>query len=138
MSDTQGSVEAYQFAVTGALTVLAGAVAYPVPFNAELVSVYAQVGTAPTGADLLLNVRKNGVALFSGTGRVKVAAGSTSGKLAEVNPVASGQNYIGGAVPNTPALGLYSAGDSVSVDVEQIGSTVAGSNLGVTLFFVER
>ncbi len=136
MADTQDFILTHLR--SGALTVSNGAQPVPLPVPAELVAVYAAVGTAPTGAALLVNVRKNGVSLFSGAGRVTVAAGATSGNKVEAPGVTPGQNVIAASVPSAVALGTFAAGDTFTVDVEQIGSTVAGSDLGVTLFFVEK
>ncbi len=136
MADTQDFILNHR--VAGALTVAAGAQPIPIPMPVELYGVYAAVGTAPTGAAILVNVRKNGTSLFAGANRVTIAAGATFGSKVEAPGVTSGQNVIAASVPSAVALGTFNTGDVFTVDVEQIGSTVAGSDLGVSLFFIEK
>jgi hypothetical protein len=72
------------------------------------------VGTAPTGAAILVDVNKNGTTIFTTQGnRPSIAAGG---------------NASSAAVPDVTSL---AAGDFLTVDVDQIGSTVAGSDLTV-------
>jgi hypothetical protein len=72
------------------------------------------VKTAPTGADLIVQLNQNGVALGTAT----IAAGDTSGFLAL----------------DEPCL----AGDLLTLDITQVGSTVAGSNLTATVTYREE
>lgn len=106
----------------GALTVGAGKDRIVFPFNADIVSVSAIVGTAPTGAPLILDVLKNGTTVFSTTAnRPTVAAGATQTTL----------------YPR-PDVTRVTQGDSLSLTVVQIGSTVAGSDLDVIVQYVVR
>jgi hypothetical protein len=70
------------------------------------------VRTAPTGADLQVDVNKNGTSIFNAHGDLKIVAGATTGN----------------AVPVTTALALD---DKLTVDIVQIGSTIAGAGLTV-------
>ena len=80
--------------------------------------VTVSAGTAPTGADLILDVNKNGVSVFTNqASRPKVAAGAFVGVV-------------------TPPATTIADGDYVSIDVDQVGSTVAGANLIVEVAFV--
>jgi hypothetical protein len=56
---------AVPFSKTGAQTVATGAVRYRIPFAAVIESVAATVGTAPTGASLIVDVNKNGTTIFT-------------------------------------------------------------------------
>lgn len=77
------------------------------------------VGTAPTGADLIVDVNVNGTTAFSAqTARPKVVAGQTTGSSV---PAVSGADV------------LVAPGAALTVDVDQIGSTVAGSDLSVVI-----
>lgn len=85
----------------------------------RLRNVSLSVGTAPTGADLIVDVNVNGTTAFSAqTGRPKVVAGQTSGSAV---PAVSGADVD------------VAPGAVVTVDVDQVGSTVAGSDLTVTI-----
>lgn len=73
------------------------------------VRVYAD--TAPTGADLVLDVNKNGTTVFTTqANRPRVAAGANAGLS---------------AAPDVLALAV---GDRLSLDVDQVGSTVQGGD----------
>jgi len=74
------------------------------------------VGFAPTGADVIFDIHKNGTTVFTNqANRPRVVAGSTVGAL---------------AIPDVLA---YAAGDVFTVDVDQIGSTLAGSLATITM-----
>lgn len=76
------------------------------------------VGKAPTGADAIFDVNKNGTTVFTTqSNRPKVLATTTVGGL---------------VVPDVTA---FVAGDVVTVDVDQIGSTIAGGYATLTLGF---
>jgi hypothetical protein len=101
------------FAVTGTLTV--GTDKAPTllaPCTLTITSVRLVVKTAPTGADLQVDVNKNGTSIFNAHGDLKIVAGATTGN----------------AAPVTTALALD---DKLTVDIVQVGSTVAGADLTV-------
>ncbi|MGH3375974.1 MAG: hypothetical protein ACRDP6_14645 [Actinoallomurus sp.] len=78
-------------------------------------SVRASVGTAPTGASLIVDVNKNGTTIFTTqANRPTVAiSGNTSGKVTNMD------------------VTTLADGDYITVDIDQIGSTVAGADLVV-------
>lgn len=78
---------------------------YRVPADGVLERFDAIVKTAPTGADLLVRLRQAGHALVT----VTIPAGTTSAGI--------GVNQA------------VSAGDILTLDITQVGSSVAGSNL---------
>jgi hypothetical protein len=77
---------------------------------------WASVGTAPTGASLIVDINKNGTTIFT--------------TQANRPTIAAGTNF---AESGTPAVTTWADGDYVTFDVDQIGSTVAGSDLVVAL-----
>lgn len=121
--------------VAGALTVAPGVLRYVVPFACELVEVRVTASTAPTGADLIFDIDKNGTTIFTDqTKRPKILAGAFASAPIKVTPgVAPGANVITSPVPDAVPVATFAAGDYVTINVEQIGSTVAGSNAVVTL-----
>ena len=138
MSDFNETV-IVQHNVSGTLTVAAGAVPYPVPFPCELVAVNLSVGTAPTGADITVDVNKNGTTVFTDQGkRPKVVAGATTGSVANEPALAPGTNHIYTPYPTANPLATFAAGDKITVDVDAIGSGTAGSNLGVVLTLAKK
>ena len=75
-------------------------------------------GTAPTGSSLIADVNKNGTTIFT--------------TQANRPTLAAGSNYDGSSVPDVTSL---SAGDYISVDCDQIGSTTPGSDIVITVYF---
>ena len=100
----------------GTLTATAGSDRLYVPYACTIVNVYASVSTAPTGADLICDVHKGGTTLFSTQGnRPTIAASAFTDAT------------------STPDVTAISAGDYLTLDVDQIGSTIAGADLRVIL-----
>lgn len=76
--------------------------------------VWPAVGVAPTGADLVLDVHKNGATIFSTqANRPRVTAGSNGGAL---------------AVPDVTTI---ADGEYLTVDIDAIGSGVPGADVSV-------
>jgi len=111
--------EVATFTRTGALTVGAGTGSFPFPYAATIISVTARVTTAPTGASLILDVNKNGTTIFSTQGNRPTITASTNATSSS-------------PTPNT--TGMVS-GDYLTVDVDQIGSTIAGSDVTVQVLY---
>lgn len=81
-------------------------------------SVRAFVGTAPTGATLICDFNKNGTTIFTTQGNRPTIA-------------ISGFTALSGAAPDVTSV---AAGDYLTADVDQVGSTIAGSDLTVQAF----
>lgn len=77
--------------------------------------VIASVGTAPSGASVIVDVNKNGSTIFGiQTNRPTIASGL----------------YVATGTPSDTSI---SSGDYLTIDVDQIGSTIGGSDLVVTV-----
>lgn len=83
---------------------------YP-PANVTITGVRAYIATAPTGAALTVDLDKNGVNIQTIT-------------------IADGANTAASVVPASPAI---LATDYLSLDVTQVGSTVAGEDLVIEI-----
>ncbi|MFG1817623.1 hypothetical protein ACGFIF_27955 [Kribbella sp. NPDC049174] len=110
-------VEAYTFSITGAVAVATGKSRIYLEGAYVVETVRAAVNTAPTGAALVVDVNKNGTTIYTDqSDRPSIAAGTNS------------------ATGNDPAVTTtLAAGDYLTVDVDQIGSTAPGSDLTVTV-----
>lgn len=73
--------------------------------------VFCSVGTAPTDASILVDVNKNGTTIFNN--RPVIAAGAVTGSSADFS------------------VTTWNPGDYLTVDIDQIGSGTAGSNMVV-------
>lgn len=82
-------------------------------------TIFASVGTAPTAASIIINVRKNGTTLYT-TGANK--------------PKILGNSYS--IVSTNMDVTTFAPDDYLTVDIEQIGSTIAGSDLTVQVVAV--
>lgn len=107
------------FSKTGAITTGAGAARWYNHSGSTLVvkAVGASVGTAPTGASLIVDVNVNATTIYATQANRPTIA-------------ASGFVATGGTASTTNVTN----GQYVTVDVDQIGSTVAGSDLVVTVW----
>ena len=86
----------------------------PVPVALTILRVYINVKTAPTGATLIVDVNKGGTTIFTTQGNRPTIA--ISAKTAE---------------SGTPDVTTLAKNDILSIDVDQIGSTIAGADLVV-------
>ena len=100
------------------LTTGSGSQKWVAPVAVTIVDVQLAVGTSPTGADLIVDVHKNTVTIFTTQGnRPTVPAGDADG--------------VGAAA--TPDVTAMTAGQFLTVDIDQIGSTIAGGKLTVVI-----
>lgn len=107
----------YTFSKSGALTVATGNMRGPVPYAGTIIAVLVMVNTAPTGATLIVDVHKNGTTIFTTQGN---------------RPTVAISAFSSGVVTNMNVTAL-AVGDYLTVDVDQIGSTIAGSDLSVVV-----
>lgn len=85
-----------------------------IPFAGTITEVYASVSTAPTGSDLICDINLNGSTIWSTqANRVTISASSETGSQTTFDTTA------------------VSANDYLTLDVDQVGSTIAGSKLAV-------
>lgn len=83
-----------------------------------LSGIYLYAVTAPTGADLIVDVNKNGTTIFSTTtNRPTIAAGANSG------------------TSGTPDTVSIADGEYLDWDIDQVGSTIPGSDLLIVAYF---
>ncbi|HEX4662482.1 MAG TPA: hypothetical protein VH144_02615 [Candidatus Saccharimonadales bacterium] len=76
---------------------------------------YVDAGTAPTGASLIVDVKKNGTTIYTTqANRPTLTAGSQ-------------------AANSVPDVTAFADGDYLTVDIAQVGSTVAGSDVSVMI-----
>ena len=104
------------FGETGDLTVKTGTHRFYLPYNVTIVEVEISVGAAPTGAAAIVDVNVNGTTIFTTqTNRPEIA--------------------ISGFVNSSTTIedDDHTDGQYLTVDVDQIGSTIAGADLTVVV-----
>ena len=102
--------------IAGTQTAAAKKVSFLVPFAATIADVRAYLDTAPTGAAFVLDVNLNGTTVFTTQGNrptIAISGNASTTTLPDVVSVA--------------------AGDRITVDVDVIGSSVAGSDLSIAI-----
>ena len=104
------------FGVNGALVVGAGSVRLYAPFACTVVRVQAAVGVAPTGDSVIVDANKNGTTIFT---------------IQADRPAIAASAYVSSWA--TPDVTVLAAGDYLTVDIDQVGSSTAGSDLVVTV-----
>ncbi len=90
------------------------------PHGGTIIRVDASVITAPTDADLRIDLEKGGTnSIFDTNDYVAITDGNTEGNSTDMVAVHS----------------VLAAGDYLTVDIDQVGSTVAGADLSVSIEF---
>lgn len=88
------------------------------PRACTIIKVTARVGTAPTGASLIIDLNKTGTSsIFSGVTRITIAAGAYSDNVTSfhaTNKVLTADGYL-------------------TLDIDQIGSTIGGADFSLTI-----
>lgn len=106
------------FTVSGNLTVVPGKSRFYLNRAAVCTNVHVSVNTQPTGAAVIVDVNKNGTTIFTTQGNRPTIAVST--------------NVDATSVPDVTA---FASGDYITVDIDQIGSTIAGADLVVQIVY---
>ena len=109
----------FVFIVPGTLTTGHGKVNIPVPCALTAASLQAYVKIVPTGADLTMNVNYDGSDITAAVLTIAATANWATEKTAFAV-----SSYAG------PAAGTYKL---MKLDIEQVGSTIAGADLTVVL-----
>lgn len=108
--------ETLNFFVAGVIAAGAKQAGAIVGHAGTITDVRAYCDTAPTGATLIADVNKNGTTLFTTQGARPTIA--ISGNA---------------STTTAPAVTAVAAGDRITVDVDQVGSSVAGADLYVSI-----
>lgn len=104
------------YAKAGNASVTTGKLRYRFPFAATIVGVSLAVNTAPTGSDIIVDVNKNGTTIFTTqANRPRILAGAfgTASEVTNMN------------------ITSIAAGDYITIDIDQVGSTITGADLSV-------
>lgn len=110
----QGDVFLIPFQISGTLATGTDQIGrFYLPFAVTFVEVFVRVITAPTGADLQLDINKNGTTLWGTTqaNRPIITAAGTTDSVTTFDTTTGAD------------------GDYLTVDIDQVGSTVAGADL---------
>jgi hypothetical protein len=105
--------------VPGVLATQTGVSRLLMPYAGTIVGAVAAVNTAPTGATLICDVKKNGTTIYTTSANrptIAISANATT------------------TMP-TPDVTTFAALDYLTVDIDQVGSTIAGSDLTVSILY---
>lgn len=115
-----GAVQTAIFTFEGELATNTGAIRIynQTGITRTFLKVFLSVGTAPTGAAIIVDVNKNGSTIFSTqSNRPQIAASANTGFTTTFNTT------------------TFADGEYITVDIDQVGSTVKGSNLTVHVVY---
>jgi hypothetical protein len=105
------------FAREGAISVVTGKGRWIAPAACTVLGIRLAIDTAPTGASVKCDLNKNATTMFTTQGnRPDIAVSTNSSAL---------------AVPDVTAV---AAGDVLTVDIDQVGSTIAGADLVANVY----
>lgn len=99
------------------LEVAAGVITFRMPYGMTLSQIRANVKNAPTGAMLIVNVKQNGASILSTL--LSIDASAKTSVTATTQAVISNANLTDDS--------------EITVDINQVGTTLAGTGLKVTL-----
>ena len=116
------TVSLTSFYKSGVLSVTSGTQRLPIDGTYTIVGTRLTVGTAPVGANIIVDVKKNGSTIYT--------------TQANRPTIIAGQNAGGPGV--TPDITALSAGDFISIDIAQVGSSTAGSDLTVAVIVTKQ
>ena len=95
------------------------ATTYRAPFPQVCQYIRCSLTTAPTGADVIVDVHMNGVSMFTGGNLLHIDAGS--------------KTSVGSATPYVLAITAVPDDAEFEIFITQVGSTVAGSGLKISI-----
>lgn len=101
----------------GTIVVETGLSELPVDIACEIVSIVARVSGAPTGAAIRIDLNRNGTTVFTN----------------QANRPTIGDGTNASVVVTSMDVTTLAPGDYLSVDIDQVGSTFAGSDLVVAV-----
>jgi hypothetical protein len=113
--------EVFPFSRGGTLTAAAGTARCYLTGNYKLLDYRVSVGTAPTGSTLIVDCNKNGTTIFTTQGN---------------RPTVSISGFL--ATTTAPDVTTFASGDYITIDIDQIGSTVAGTDLVVVFRMIRQ
>lgn len=113
-----GQEQFMTFGMDGVIAVATGKGRVRFPWAVTILGISVTMDTAPTGASAVFDINKNGTTIFttqSNRPGVLIGANVTAAEVTNMDVTA------------------FSAGDYITADIDQIGSTVAGSDLTIII-----
>lgn len=101
---------------TTALTTGTGKLTFRMPYGMTLTAVRASVRTAPTGAKVTVNIKEAGTTIFSTKLTIDIGA----------------KTSVGAAIPAVISDAALADDAEMTIDIDTVGSSVAGDGLKVT------
>ena len=92
------------------------------PVKAKITKVRINVTTAPTGANIIVDIKESGTSIFSTL--MSIDAGEETSKTATTSYVISDANIADDA--------------KMTFDITQVGSTVKGVGLKATIYYLKQ
>lgn len=115
----QPNVGCFTHYISGNVSAAADKCKWIMPRAGRIIDAVASVGTNPATTTITADINKNGTSIFTNTGTVLTV--STAG----VDSV---------TLPTALADRAFAAGDTLSYDLDQVGTGTTGANYAITVF----
>lgn len=104
------------FTAPGTLVVYSGKARWYAPVDFEILNITVSCGTAPVGASIVVDINNNGASIFTNpANRPHIFAGNNT------------------AISVSPDNTILNAGEYLTVDIDQVGTTSPGTDLVVVI-----
>jgi hypothetical protein len=104
--------------IDGAIST-ASSTSFVLPQRARILGVTSHVGTAPAGADLIYDIHDDGTTIYT--------VQANRPKITDAATTATATTFGATDLP------VIEAGSVLEIDVDQVGSGTAGSDLSITI-----
>lgn len=103
------------------LVVATEVVTFRMPWTGTLIDIRSNVNTAPTDATLSIDVNKNALSVFST--KLTIDSGEKTSVTASAGVIISDTSFVDN--------------DEITIDIDQVGSTIAGTGAKLTFYFIK-
>ncbi len=104
-------LSSWSFTLSGVSVVGEDQIEFMVPRAMNVTNVFIKVDTAPTGADLQVDINKNGTTIFTNQANRPIILSTF---FTRTSP--------------TPDITAFAQNDVLSISIDQVGSTIAGGD----------
>ena len=115
--------EFFKLSSDGVLSAGTGKDRWQAPHSGEITNVVATVGVAPATTPITIDVNKNGTTIYTTQANRPVVP---AGALESVD-----------ATVAKPDVQRFDKGDTISIDLDTVGTTTTGTDLDVTVEYVQ-
>jgi len=95
---------------------------FRLPYGYKLLNIRGSLNTAPTGSDLIVDINKNGTSILSTKLSINI----------------NEKTSITASTPVVISDTIFIDNDEITIDIDQVGSTIPGAGLKIILYVVKN